>query len=73
MTRDPTITLDPKEWRCSSDKCAKRLTCARRMAAVPMGTPMDDGLIRSMRFNPYYAMFHASECQEFQAITRSKP
>lgn len=35
--RNQKVWLDPSEWRCTSDKCTKRDTCARRLAPIAQG------------------------------------
>lgn len=42
MTRDPRIYLHPDTARCASDSCDMRSKCARRLAEIPMGSPVDD-------------------------------
>jgi hypothetical protein len=69
MTRDPGIKLDPAHWRCSSDKCGKRFLCARRLAAIPKGAPLQDGLLSGALVHPLYSLHH-NDCLQFMEIKR---
>lgn len=39
--------LPPTEWRCSRNDCGRDTTCLRRIAHVPRGTPMGDGMAQT--------------------------
>lgn len=48
IERSDRIDLPDTEWRCWRDSgCGHSTTCARRLAALPKGAPLADGLLTS--------------------------
>jgi hypothetical protein len=67
IERTDRIRLPAGEWHCSSDACRQALSCARRLAAVPNGASMQDGVLKANAglSVPVFA------CSDFMSVSRA--